>query len=334
MFFKAKHMKINLQPIISPSLPMTTLIYLGFFLVWIIFYWFYDFPFEIQGPVGGFAEDLLPSKSLIANIITFGLIILNSLILAQMNNRFAIIRTRTFMPTFIYLLLSVCWLPTYGNYVAALGALFVLIAIYFSLGMYKDKKSVEQGFLSFFFLALSTFLVPEFLLLLLVFWVGYGILNCLSTRVFFASVFGFITPWILLFTVLYLFFGQTESLSDVQTFVMKYNIFNYKNIPAFAYAAIMIAVLIISLFQITTNDRQDSIQTRNILNFFKVIIFSLLLLFIFRYSGFASYMPLIAILYALLTAYIFTLLKNLFNSIVFVVLCVVNLAFAFYLIII
>ena len=327
-------MKINLQPIISPSLPMTTLIYLGFFLVWITFYWFYDFPFEMQGPAGSLGESLLPSKSLVANLITFGLIILNSLILAQMNNRFAIVRTRTFMPTFIYLLLAVCWLPTYGNYVAALSSLFVLVAIYFSLGMYKDKKSDEQAFLSFFSLALGTFLVPEFLVLVVVFWIGFSLLNSMSGRVFFASVFGFITPWILLFSALYFFYGHTESLSQVQTFVLKYNVFNYKNIPAFVYAAVMLAILIVSLWQITTNDRQDSIQTRNILNFFKIFIFGLLFLFVFRYAGFTSYLPLIAILYALLTAYIFTLLRNFFNSVVFPVLCVVNLMFAFYMIII
>ena len=250
-----------------------------------------------------------------------------------MNNRFAIIRTRTFMPTFVYLLLAVCWLPAYGNYVAALSSLFVLVAIYFSLGMYKDKKSVEQAFLSFFCLALSTILVPEFIVLLLVFWIGFGLLNSMSGRVFFASVFGFLTPWILLFSTLYFFYGHTESLSQVQTFVLKYNVFNYKNIPAFVYATVMVGILIVSLWQITTNDRQDSIQTRNILNFFKILIFGLLFLFVFRHSVFTSYMPLIAILYALLTAYIFTLLKNVFNSIVFVVLCVVNLSFALYLII-
>ena len=312
---------------------MTALIYLGFFVVWLFFYWFYDFPFEMKGPEGSFAEGMLHSKSWMANLITFGLIILNSLIITQMNNRFAIIRTRTFMPTFVYLLLAVCWLPAYGNYVAALSSLFVLVAIYFSLGMYKDKKSVEQAFLSFFCLALSTILVPEFIVLLLVFWIGFGLLNSMSGRVFFASVFGFLTPWILLFSTLYFFYGHTESLSQVQTFVLKYNVFNYKNIPAFVYATVMLGILIVSLWQITTNDRQDSIQTRNILNFFKILIFGLLFLFVFRHSVFTSYMPLIAILYALLTAYIFTLLKNVFNSIVFVVLCVVNLSFALYLII-
>ena len=80
------------------------------------------------------------------------------------------------MPPFIYLLLSVCWLPAYGNYVAALGSMFVLLGLYLSLGMYKDKN-VEIAFLSFFFLALSSFLIHEFVILTLIIWIGFAILN-------------------------------------------------------------------------------------------------------------------------------------------------------------
>lgn len=313
---------------------MTALFYILFLGVGLGFYWLYDFPFMMQGQIGIYAETLLPSKSLVANLITFGIVILNSLIIAQMNNRFAIIRTRTFVPTLIYLLLSVCWLPAYGNYIATLGSTFALIAFYFSLGMYKNKKSVELAFLSFFFLALSSFLVPEFAVLTAVFWIGFAILNCFSGKVFFASVFGFLTPWILLVSTLVFLFGVTEIIPDVEQFVMKFSILDYRNIPTFIYLAVMLFILITSLVQISANDRQDSIQTRNILNFLKILIFSMLLLVVFRYSTFAAYMPFTALLFALISAYIFTLLKNLINYIVFIVLCVVNFAFAFYLLII
>ena len=327
-------MKINLQPFISPSLPMTALFYVAFLGIWMGFYWLYDFPLTMHGYIGVFAETHLPSKSLVANLVTFAIVVFNSMIIAQMNNRFAIIRTRTFAPTFIYLLLSACWLPAYGNYVAALGAMFALIALYFSLGMYKDKKSTEQAFLSFFFLALSSFLVSEFVVLTVVFWVGFAFLNSFSGKVFFASVFGFATPWILFFASIILIFGHTDILPEVQEFVMNYSILDYRSIPTFVYVGVMLFVLITSLVQITANDRQDSIQTRNVLNFFKILIFTMILLVMFRYSGFASYMPFAALLFAILSSYIFTLIKNLFNSIVFIVLCVVNFAFAFFLLII
>lgn len=327
-------MKINLQPIISPTIPMTILYYVIFFGIYMGFYWLYDFPQVIHGHIGPFAETLLPSKSLVANLVTFGIIVLNSMIIAQMNNRFAIIRTRTYLPTFIYLLLSVCWLPAYGNYVAALGATFALLALYLSLGMYKDKRSVEQAFLSFFFLALSSFLIPEFAVLAVVFWLGFAFLNCFSGKVFFASIFGFITPWTLFFSSLIFIFGHTDILPEVQEFVTNYSLLNYRNIPTFIYVAIMFFVLITSLIQISANNRQDSIQTRNMLSFIKILMFAVILLILFRHSSYVSYMPFAALLFAMLSAYIFTLLKKQFNSIIFIVLCAVNFIFAFYLLII
>lgn len=311
---------------------MTAFIYVVSFGVWMGFYRLYDFPLEMNGFVGNLAESYLPSNSLIANLITFGIVVLNSMIIAQMNNRFVIIRTRTFMPPFIYLLLSVCWLPAYGNYVAVLGSMFVLLGLYLSLGMYKDKN-VEIAFLSFFFLALSSFLIHEFVILTVLFWIGFAILNSFSGRVFFASVFGFLAPWILFFAIRYYFFNPTFLIPKVHEFVLNFSVFSVDVMVLFVYAVILIFVLAVSLIQITTNSRQDSIQTRNILNFFKLLIFSLSLLLIFRNSGFVSYLPLLAIIFSLITSYIFTLLKNTFNFIVFLVLCATSFLVAFYLII-
>lgn len=313
---------------------MTAFFYVASFGMYMVFYWLYDFPLAMRGLVGSFAETLLPSKSLAANLVTFAITVLNSMIIAQMNNRFTIIRTRTFVPTFIYLLISVCWLPVYGNYVATLGASFALLALYLCLGMYKDKKSVEQAFLSFFSLALSASLVPEFIVLTVVFWIGFAVLNSLSLKVFFASVFGILTPWILYFSFQLLIIGHIEISPDVQQFVVQYSVLDYKNVPAFVYAAFMLFVLFVSLVQITANSRQDSIQTRHMLNFIKILMFVMLLLFLFRYFGFASFMPFTAILFAILSGHVFTLFKSLFNSIIFIAFCVVNFAFALYFIVV
>ena len=325
-------MKINLQPIITPPLPMTAFFYVVAFGVYMLFYSLYDFPLVMRGAVGSFAETILPSGSLAANLVTFVIIVLNSMIIAQMNNRFTIIRTRTFVPTFIYLLISVCWLPTYGNYIAALGASFALLALYLSLGMYKDKKSVEQAFLSFFFLALSGFLVPDFAVLTVVFWIGFAVLNSFSLKVFFASVFGFLTPWIIYFSFQMLIAGNTEIFPGIQQFVIQYSGPGYKNIPVFVYAAFMFFVLLVSLVQITANSRQDSIQTRNMLNFFKILMFAMIFIIMFRHSGYVSYIPFTAILFAVLAGHAFTLFKSFINSVIFIVFCAVNFALAFYLI--
>ena len=76
--------------------------------------------------------------------------------------------------------------------------------------------------------------------------------------------------------------------------------------------------------------RHDVIQARNMLIYFRILAVGLVLLLIFRFSSFTSYLPLIAAFFAILTAYTFTLIRNLFYYIVFIVLCVMSVAFAFY----
>ncbi|MFV0391522.1 MAG: hypothetical protein ACK5KP_06545 [Paludibacteraceae bacterium] len=327
-------MKIFLQSIISPPLLLRVLTYLVFFGVSAGCYSVYDFPITMPGAVGKYAESILPSSSLIANVITCSLVILNSMIIAQINNRYAIIRTRTFMPTFIYLLLSASWLPAYGNYIAVLAASFVLLAVYIMPGMYKEKGSVEQAFLVFIFLGVASFLVNEFVVLVLIFWIGFFLLHSFSTRVFFASILGFSVPWIFWIAISCFFFDGIEFIFDYQQIEMDLTVFDSKNTSAFLYAGAMLAILIIAFVQISTNYRQISIESRRIFLFFRVLIITLLLLMSFHFIGFSSYMPLLAIFYALVTAYVFTLLKNMFNSVVFTVLCVLNLVFASYLLII
>ena len=93
----------------------------------------------------------------------------------------------------------------------------------------------------------------------------------------------------------------------------------------------MILIFVFSIVQMVAKSRQDSIQARNELNFLKLLILGVLMLFVFRFSNYVSYLPLIAILYAILTAYTFTLIRSIFNSIVFISLVAFSLLVAFYL---
>lgn len=327
-------MKLDLQKLIVPTLPITVLTYVVSFAVWISFFVVYKFPFPMPGMIGSIAENWLSSGSLVAHIVSYAIVVLNSMLIAQMNNKFSFIRNRTFLPTFIYLFISVFWLPIHGNYIANLASFFVLLAVFLSLDMYKKTKGVEQAFLSFFLLALSSFLVPDYAHLILLFWLGYFFLKCFSGRVFFASIFGFITPWILFFTIRYFVFGEEGLISDIPAFLYQYTIFHYENIPAIVYAGIMLLILTSSIVQIAAKSYRENIQVRNELDFLKLMGFGVVMLFAFRFSNYVSYLSLIAIFYAILSAYTFTLVKSLFNSIVFIALFLFSFLFALYLVLI
>ncbi len=323
-------MKLNLQKLIVPPIYLTVLTYLVSFGMWVSTYYIYQYPYPMSGRIGTFAEGILPSSSLAAHLLSFGVVMLNSFLLAQMNNKHSFIRTRTFMPTFVYLLLSTCWLPVHGNYVANLAALLLLLVVFLTLGMYKNSQAMEQAFLSSFVLGLSTFLVPEFVYLIVLIWVGYFFLKCSSFRVFVASFLGLITPWILLLSTFYFLHDNLDYIYRIPTFLYKYSFFSHKNISTNIYFGILALIVVFSLFQMTANARRDSIQIRNELTFIKLVGFGVLMLSVLRFSNNISYLPTIAIFYAIIVAYAFTLIRNLFNSIVFIMLCVISFIFMFY----
>lgn len=323
-------MKLNLQKLIVPPMYLTVLVYLVSFGLWILTYHIYQYPYPMSGRVGAFAEEILPSSSLASHLLSYGIVVLNSFLLAQMNNKYSFIRTRTFMPTFVYLMLAICWLPIHGNYVANLASLLLLLVVFLTLGMYKNNKAMEQAYLSAFVLGLSTFLVPEFVYLIPFFGLGYFILKCSSFRVFIASVLGFVTPWVLLLGTFYFLYDSVYFIRRIPTFLYKYTLFSYENMPTNIYVGILALILVFSLLQMTANARQDSLQIRNELTFIKLVGFGVLLLFILRFSNSTSYLPTIALFFTIFVSYAFTLIRNLFNSIMFIGLCVISFIFMFY----
>ncbi|MBP1663784.1 MAG: hypothetical protein H6Q19_924 [Bacteroidetes bacterium] len=322
-----KCMKLSLQKIIAPSFAVTALTYTVSFGLWIAMFFLYRYPNPMPGIAGAVAENFLSSGSILAYLITFAVTVLNSLLIAQMNNKFAFIRTRTFMPVFIYLLLSTCWLQIHGNYLAVIASFFLLVAVFLSLQMYKDTRGVEQAFLAFFCVSLGSLLVHDLVYLLPFFWIGFIFLRCFSFRTFFASVFGFITPLIFVYSIMFFIMNQTTLFPDSKGVVFEFQFLNYANLPLLIYFGAIFLIFSLAMTALSGNTRHDVIQARNMLFFLRVMAFGLLMLLIFRFSNYTYYLPLIAALFAILTAYTFTLVKNLFYYIVFIVLCVVSLAY-------
>lgn len=90
---------------------------------------------------------------------------------------------------------------------------------------------------------------------------------------------------------------------------------------------LMFVIFSIAMVGLTLNVTRENIQARNELVFFRIVAVALILLIIFRFSNITAYLPLVAAVFAILSAYTFTLLKNLFYSIVFIALCVLTFSF-------
>ena len=176
-------------------------------------------------------------------------------------------------------------------------------------------------------ISISSLLINPIIFIIPLCWIGFMMFQSFSLRTFLASIFGMLAPWILYLSVIYLL---QPDFHLYQQFNLNLNselsIYTF-TLPEIIYAASIGLIMIISIFEMYSITNSDAINTRNKLNFLLFLLISLVILsFIFR-NQFISFLPLIALVYAILISHPLTLKQNNFNGILFLIFCLINIAF-------
>jgi len=248
-------------------------------------------------------------------------------LLAQINNRFTIIRTRTFLPVFVFLMLMSTWNETHTVITSHIILTLLIFALFYFFSMVRDRKASEQAFMGSLLVSVCSLLVNPFILLIPFCWIGFIIFQSFSLRTFLASVFGTLAPWILFLTAEFMVlqsFDFRPLLSVNPTLDL-----NILSLPlsAMIYTAGMVAIITVSILGMISLSSGDAIQTRNKLYFILLLLnVTVIVAFIFR-SQFSLFLPLIALLFSLLFSHPFTLRQNNFHGIMFLIFVLFNIAF-------
>jgi hypothetical protein len=272
-------------------------------------------------------QSIFSPDSLLSNLICFAITLLNAFLVAQINNRFTIIRTRTFLPILIFLLLICTWNQTHMMIGSYFGLTLFIFSLFYFFTMSRDRKASEQAFMGSFLISVSSILINPLIFIIPVCWIGFMMFQSLSLKTFLASIFGTITPWILYASVMYLIHPDF----DFSTLINIYYSINL-SLSTFSHAEIIYTVtmgiiLIISLIGMYSISNSDAIKTRNKLNFLLFLFVSLIILsFVFR-NQIKSFLPIIALVYALLISHPLTLKQNNFYGILFIIFFLINIAF-------
>ena len=320
-------MKISIKKIIIPSIPSAIFLLGCCVVLWAFSYFSIDLNQSVEqsGPKFVPFDKYFVENSLLANLLCIVLSLLNAFLLEQLSTKYSLIRTRTFLPIFNYVLLMAVWSLagiTFSNHIALT---FLIVSLFNFMNMYRDKQAVEKAFTGSLTTGIAGFFSFEFMLLLPAFWIGFVMFQSFSLRTFLASVFGAITPWILYFSVRLYF--QPDGiwfdyiLSHLDTgFVLK-----VPSIHLIIYIASLFIILLIGLTGLYNNLQSDSIQTRQSIKIFVVLFFtSLIIAFIF--SAYSTVLlPLIALSYSMIISHPLSLQKNNFYSILFIVFCTINI---------
>lgn len=322
-------MRVSIKRFIVPSIPLAVVLVSSCFVLWMSAYVGARFSM-LSTQNTAIVESLqliFSPNSFLGNILCVTLTLLNAFLLTQINNRFTIIRTRTFLPIFIFLLLMSTWNQTHtltGSHLAL--TLFILSLFYF-FKMSRDKKASEQAFMGSFLIGISSLLINQLIFLIPVCWIGFMIFQSFSLRTFLASVFGVLAPWVLYLSGNYLLHPGIDLLQFFTIYRNLDSIYSTITLPELLYASSIIVIMIIAVIGMYSITHSDAIHTRNKLNFMVFLLISLSILSLVFQDQFISFLPFIALVYAILISHPLTLKQNNFYGILFIIFCILNIAF-------
>jgi len=322
-------MRVSLKNFIVPSIPLAVFLVISCSGIWMLsFEGGHSAAINLQhNTILEILQSIFLPKSFLLKLAGLIFTLLNAFLIAQINNRFTIIRTRTFLPIFIFLLLMGTWNQTHFAIGSQLSLTLFIAALFYFFNMSRDGKASEEAFMGSLFISVSSLMMNQLIFLIPICWIGFMIFQSLSLRTFLASIFGTLVPWIFYLGILYLVQGNIN-LASIFSFDFNFTIqFSSFSLAEIIYTISVAIIMIIGLFGLFSISNSDAIHTRNKLNFLVFLLVALsLLCFIFR-NQIVSILPYIALVYAFLISYPLTLKLNNFYGILFIIFCTLNIAF-------
>ena len=322
-------MRISLKNFVVPSIPLAVLLVGLCFIIWMSAYvgTQYTTDTTLNTSVVQSLQSVFSPDSLLSNLICIALTLLNGFLVAQINNRFTIIRTRTFLPILIFLLLISTWNQTHMMIGSHLALTLFIFALFYFFTMSRDRKASEQAFMGTFLISVSSILINPLIFIIPVCWIGFTIFQSLSLKTFLASLFGAITPWILYTSVLYLIHPDVDFSTLINIYYSIDLSLSTFSLTEIIYTVSMGIILITGLIGMYSVSNSDAINTRNKLNFLLFLFVSMIVISFIFSNQIKSFLPIIALVYALLISHPLTLKQNNFYGILFIIFCLINIAF-------
>ncbi|MDR0810765.1 MAG: hypothetical protein LBN23_00590, partial [Paludibacter sp.] len=257
-------MNFSLKPLVSPKLIVAVPIMLLLLALWVVVYLFItpDMAYELPSPQARSIQEFFNYGDLFLNIISIFLTLLNVLLIYLLNNRFTIIRIRTFLPVFIYLLLISVWYQTHYLIYAHFANTLFLFSLFVFFNMYRDRHSTEQAFLGTLLLASGSLIVEPLILLVPICWYNFIRYNCFSLRTFLASLFGMLAPWAIFISINFLIQPDCQWINALIEPFQVHPVFLKHSIVELVYIGILLIISIIFLIEMFLLMKNDSMQTR------------------------------------------------------------------------
>ena len=255
-----------------------------------------------------------------SNLMTLIIISFIGYLMIEANTTFTLIRTRSTLPVCIYgwLASSLLFLHpfTWSNWVP----LVFILSVYQLFRSYESPSPTYPIYHAFLLIGLGSLALPQFMVFALLLWGSMIPFRAMNGKSFLASLIGLVTPYWFLFGYAFYFDQMPLFLAPLQEIIHFYPIdFSYLNSTEIISWAVITTMLIISSIHYGQIAYMDKTRTRIYHTFLVYAGGWTTLLSILQPIHLHTWLHIQLICMAFLTGHLFTLTRNRFSGIFFIV---------------
>lgn len=264
------------------------------------------------------------------NLATLALSACVGYLMIETNTAFTLIRTRTtfFISLYWYLFSSFLFLHPFKW--SQFTTLAFVLAMYHLFRSYESSHASGKIFYAAFFLAIGSLCFPPLLYFTPIFLFSALIFGSLNIKSFVAFLLGIIGPyWILFFYAFYsdemhLFLAPLKALTHFSR--IDYTCFPVNEWVSCGFTTF---ILLVSSIHYFTVSYQDKTRTRSFMSFLIIIGYFTTLFIILQPHHMHEWLPIQLLSASYLTAHLFTLTRNRFTGIFFMItfVCLISLTY-------
>jgi len=207
-----------------------------------------------------------PFFSVLAGLI---LTIANSLLIVRISIAYQFLRSRSFMPGVIYIILISTFKSLHTLHPVHIAAFILLFVISDLLTTYQSTDSISATYRNSFFIGVSSlFYLPATVILPLVWISNYTFKKGGNWRHVILPVFGFLTPWLITLAILFLQDKSGEVFPDIRSFINTERSWHLSNLKISVPIGWYIFISLLGSLSILRRYDEKKINSRKIFSIF------------------------------------------------------------------
>ena len=176
-----------------------------FWLKYLIFPQPVQMSFEASAmPLYQLVNNLFEGKVFLSKLLALSLLVINALLLSRLNMKFILLKSRTYLPSFIFLLVASSFLPLQRLNPVVFASIFMLFAIEAMLATFKKEGLAYEYFLASFLVSTGSLFYARGAYLMFIIWIGLSLFRNIRLREWIFTLIGFMLPYVFLFSWFYM----------------------------------------------------------------------------------------------------------------------------------